>query len=369
MSSERKDVLLALGWYHPQLHKGVLKFAEKHNWRVHSRMAFDGRLPQDWQGDGILFNSSYYQNIREFLERQSESKVALCDDHAQAYTAVNDDKREAVKLAVKHFTDRGFQNFAIFDSLHEGHNRRLRHFINELAKQQIQAHIIAPNSNMRYAEQKTFVTEVIRSLEKPLAVLAGDDNMAIELSYIIQDAGLSIPEDVAILGIHNDKLICESQSLSISSIDLNFEKIAFEAAKELHRLMTGGIDNKSQNFIPPAAVTARKSTDILVHEHPAVMKALHLIKQNYRSSVRVSDIAEDCEMSHRGLNKAFQKYLKRTVGEEILRLRFLEAKKLLKDTNKSIKQIALESGFGSQTNMYKLFQKELKITPSAYRKV
>ena len=366
---ERKDILLALGWYHPQIHQGVLKFAMQHNWRVHSRMAFHKILPENWRGDGILFNPLGIAGIKDFIKKQSQPAVLVCDPFGDYDNYnVSDDKEMAVDLAIQHFQERGFQHYAFIELNKEGDNPRLNLFTDKLIKDKVAVHKIAPKPSLDFTQQQNYILNRIKELPKPLAVLAADDNTAVEFSYTVSDAGFSIPEDVAILGIHNDKLICENAPVNISSVDINFEKIGYEAAQSLYELMEGEKPSEKLKLIKAAGVISRQSTNILVHEHPAVMKAMRYIKQNYCNQILVSAIAEDCGLTTRGLNKAFQKHLGRSVNEEIIRRRLNEARRQLKESKKKkINIIALDCGFGTNTNLYKLFKKHFSMTPKEYR--
>ena len=364
-----RNILLALGWYHPQIHQGVLKFAMTHNWRIHSRMAFHKFLPKDWSGDGILFNPLTITGMKDFLKAQPQPAVLVCDPFGDyPHDRVTDDKEMAVALAIQHFEERGFQNYAYVDLNSEGRNPRLQLFEQQLKTKNKSAYCIAPSPKLDFKSQQKFIIKILHNLPKPLAVLCADDNTAVEFSFTVTDAGYSIPEDVAILGIHNDKLICENAPVSISSVDINFEKIGYEAAQRLYDLIEGHEVEEQIKMVQTAGVISRQSTNILVHEHPAVMKAIIYIKQNFCNQILVSAIAEDCGITTRGLNKAFQKHLGRSVNDEIIRRRLNEARRQLKQMKKKkINLIALDCGFGTNTNLYKLFKKHYQMTPKGYR--
>ncbi|MEM7809398.1 MAG: substrate-binding domain-containing protein, partial [Planctomycetota bacterium] len=88
----------------------------------------------------------------------------------------------------------------------------------------------------------------------PLGVFAGSDGMAVFAVRQCLHLGLSMPEQVAVLGVDNDSLTTRMMSPSISSVELPWEKLGYEAAARLHRLLQGEPDDDGPQLIPPTGV-------------------------------------------------------------------------------------------------------------------
>ncbi len=367
--SYRKNILLALGWYHPKLHEGVAQYAREHHWRLNSKMAFHHVAPKEWSGDGVLTVPFHAEGLFELLEKTDVPVVGMLrSSRGFSFPYVMEDEKLCGELAADHFLQRGFRNFAVCQTIMGNLNPRLRHFSQVLTEKNMTCHAICSPNLEDFKEQQIYFSEQIRQLPKPLAILAVDDNLAAELVQACNDSDISVPEEVAILGIHNDELICEGCEIPLSSIDINFHQIGYEAAALLDRILDGLLPEKQVKLLPPVGIVTRQSSDILAHNHPELVKALKFIRANFRNDIRVAEIVAVTAMSQKGLFKVFKRELGHPISDEIIRTRLKEAERLLLDTDDKIKTIAFESGFGSQMNLYNAFKRFHNMTPNQFRK-
>jgi LacI family transcriptional regulator len=182
------------------------------------------------------------------------------------------------------------------------------------------------------------------------------------------DAGLRVPEDVAVVGVDNDELICETSRVPLSSVAVSAERIGFEAASLLERMMKGEAVDVGPLCIPPQGVVVRQSSDVLAIEDENVADALRYIADNAHKPIGVEDVLDHLTISRRQLEKRFQTVLGRSPAAEIRRIRIEKAKHLMDSTNLPLSRIAERSGFHDVSFLGKSFRRETGMTPTQYRR-
>ena len=81
------------------------------------------------------------------------------------------------------------------------------------------------------------VSRWLLSLPKPIALFACDDYYALQITEVCKMYDISIPEEIAVLGVDNDKLLCNISDPQLSSIELDIENGGYEAGKLLHQFI------------------------------------------------------------------------------------------------------------------------------------
>ena len=212
------------------------------------------------------------------------------------------------------------------------------------------------------------LTEWLRQLPKPIAILASCDILACHLSNAVTEAGFHIPDEVAILGINNDQALCNICDPPLSSIAFNFKKSGYDAAQLIDAIISGRESLRGQWIkIQPSYIKSRGSTDIFAIEDPDVVMALKYIRKNRNESMQVDDVARHVCVSKRSLQMKFQKTLGRSVHDEIVHAHFEIARALLIESDLPIDKIAYRSGFHYTTNMRRAFKDLTGMLPHKYR--
>ena len=147
------------------------------------------------------------------------------------------DVKEIAKIAVVAFLDRGFRSIAfIGESNHYNSHILQNHFCDELRKRGITPFVFMGNSTASISDGNN--EAMLRNLRRWLAslpmetgIFAADDSLAFEVYKVANRLGKSIPQELAILGVNDDDLLCSIANPSISSIRLPLEKMGFDAAK------------------------------------------------------------------------------------------------------------------------------------------
>jgi LacI family transcriptional regulator len=367
---------MALGYYDPRTHSGIAKFAREAGWILDAGMAHYGILPDYWQGDGIitvLFADR--PDVYRFMRKAAVPAVSLTNDMPRVRVPrVMLDNERIGRLGAEHLLERGFKNLAFYKcSDNDDVRGRERGFRERLAESGLRCtvldwHAASASPRGRTVSWFEWLAAELKALPRPLGILAQSDNRAYRLIEVCEASGISVPEDVAVVGVDNDEFVCDFASVPISSVDGNRFALGYEGAALLDKLMRGGKAPTEPVLVAPLGLTVRKSSDILAIEHPDVAKALGLIWDRYTENIGVEDVLAASAMSRCGLYRAFEKHVGRTIGEEITRKRVEHAKRLLVESKEKLYQVARLSGFGGPEHFSRAFRRFAGMAPIEFRR-
>ena len=276
------------------------------------------------------------------------------------------------RMGATHFLNSGFRRFA-FCAAGESFwsERRSKSFVQTVAEAGFEAHVYqfpAAKKNQLHGNEQRRLAQWIATLPKPIAIMACTDDRAMDLIEACEISGVRIPEDVAVLGVDNDQLVCDMTSVTISSIALNVEQAGYEAAELLDQRIKGKASERRQIVVRPTHIQQRRSTDILAIEDPAVAKAVRFIHTHANRPLQVSEVARYVGLSERNLFNRFQQALGKSAYAEISRVRIAKITWMLETTHLSIKEISNIMGMPDEKHLSRYFQGEKKMSPGAWRK-
>ncbi len=363
--------------------RGVVRYS-----RLHGPWAFyitPGDLRQvlpkmeEWGGTGIIARIETPQ-IGQAILTSGLPAIALDLSHEQlrpdhplaGLSEVCPDSHKAGRLAAEHLLERGFRHFAFVGVWGDPpwSTRRGEGFAARLGEAGVSCRVFPlPQSapNRRWGREQAILGAWLRDLPRPLGVLACDDDRGRQVLEACRAASLQVPEDVAVVGVDNDELICELSDPPLSSVALNTEQAGYEAAALLDGLMSGRIQAPRRILVEAVRVVARRSTDVLALDDRAVAKALRFIQDSAVRPIGVADVVRHVGCSRRTLELRFQQSLRRSVNREIQQARLERAKRLLAETDLPIVRVAEGAGFGSAAYLIRLFQRRVGLSPAAYR--
>lgn len=180
--------------------------------------------------------------------------------------------------------------------------------------------------------------------------------------------GWHVPADVSIIAGKNEEVLCEHPRPSLTSIEIGYDRIGYEAARLLDRLMNGESPPEKPILLPPQGLVVRESTDFFAVDNPMVAAALVYISANSHKPIGPDKVAEAVGAETRTLQNYFRKVLGRPVATEIRRVRIERAKRELTRSNRLLSEIAQVVGFGEEKRLYEIFKREVGVPPSEYRK-
>jgi LacI family transcriptional regulator len=197
--------------------------------------------------------------------------------------------------------------------------------------------------------------------------MACDDDRGRQSLTACREGEMQVPEDVAVIGVDNDEVLCDVSDPPLSSVALDTESAGYEAAALLDGLMAGRVRQPKRILVPPLFVVQRRSTDIVAANDRDVAMALRFIHERAGKPIAVKEIARASSLSRRMLELRFRRAVGRTIHEEIERSRLERAKRLLAETGMPIAEVALAAGFASAGYFSKVFRHATGLPPGEYR--
>ena len=206
-------------------------------------------------------------------------------------------------------------------------------------------------------------------LPRGLGVFAAMDQRGRHVIEACREVGLRVPDDVLVLGVDNDPLLCELCEPSLSSIALDAYRAGHEAAQTLHRLMEGQLAAPNTRIlVKPTHVSRRQSTSSGFDQDVVVAAARRFIFDRLSDrSLQVADVSRHCGVSRRLLETRFVQALGRTLLQELTELRMEHARTLLRDTDDTITEVAEAIGFADANYFTKAFRHRHGLAPLKYR--
>ena len=212
------------------------------------------------------------------------------------------------------------------------------------------------------------IAQWVKTLKRPCAIFCADIHLAREVMAVCRSLKIDIPDEIAVIGVDNDEILCLMERPTLSAVITQSEKVGYHAAEMLDRRMKGEIRTRQERLlITPAGIVARGSTSGIVAEDVPLSKALGLIRERAAQAIHIDEIARLAGVSRRSLENRFQKNLGRSPHQELLRIRIEKAKALLSETSLPMVKIAELSGFGDPYNFSRAFRRETGGTPRQYR--
>ncbi len=277
------------------------------------------------------------------------------------------------RLAAEYFIDRGFRTFAYVGYRdHLFSMGRLQGFKEVIQSRQceVQSHFeerIKHSDPTSPHDSSVALHRWISSLPLPIAVFASNDVQGFRIAEACREQEIQIPEQMALMSVDNDKLLCDLAQPPLSSVALPTRQIGYEAAKLLDRLMRGSKPPRRPILLPPTGIVERASSNITAINNETVARALKFIRSHAHERIGVSDVCSATCVSRRLLERSFRRLLQRTVADEI-RLAHMEiARRLLAQTQMSMADIARAAGFTDAKHFATVFRRVEGTTPTNYR--
>jgi len=294
------------------------------------------------------------------------------DDPLSRVSEVCPDSHRAGRLAAEHLLECGFNQFAFCGfagRLWSQH--RQDGFVERLQEACFPCGIYelpSRRSRWDWNRELPLVQDWLKALPKPVGVMAANDLRGRQLLDVCSLAEIRVPDDVAVVGVDNDSIMCDLANPPLSSVALNAERGGYQAAELLDAMISGETQEPQQILVEPIRVAARRSTDVIAVDDRNVADALRFIRWNARWAIGVEDVVDSVGgVSRRSLEMRFQRAIGRSIREEIQRFRLLLAKRLLIETDLSLSKISEAIGFNSVSYLAKVFRREEKITLLEYR--
>ena len=357
---------------------GVVSYVREHRpWSTYLAEHGRGDAPPTWlsawKGDGIIARVENTRIARAVMA----SGLPLVDLSAANLLPgvpwVETDDKLIAAAAFEHLRERGFRHFAFCGDDQYNWSRWRGEAFGALVRQHgasphILNRIAAKRSREGWSDEMTRLARWVARLPKPIGIMACFDLVGRQILEACRVANVEIPDDVAVVGVDDDELLCELADPPLTSVAPDTERTGYLAAELLDRLMSGRKVRNGGHFVEPLGVVVRASSDVLAIEDPDVSAAVRFIRERACSGINVSDLLTQVPLSRRVLETRFKKALGRSPHEEIDRVRLDRVKELLRETDQPLAEIARRAGYDHVEYLSVVFKKKVGRPPSEYRR-
>jgi LacI family transcriptional regulator len=328
--------------------------------------------------DGLILREQRTrQKTLQILDVGIPTVVSPYTEPFQGFSNIVTDDAAIGKMAAEYLLHRGFKQFAYsgFGQMYYWSRERGKSFGQRIAEAGFETfyyeyELHKSEAQQSWEEEQESIADWLKSLPKPIGLMACNDDQGQYVLEACKVAGLHVPEQVAIIGLGNDDLICDLVAPPLSSIAVSAEKAGYQAAEALDKIMDGEKVASQRIVVQPTHVVTRQSTNVFAVTDRDVLMALHFIHRRAKKEViQVDDVLRAVSLSRRSLYNRFSQILGRSVHEEIKRVRVEQLAQLLVSTNLPISHIASALGYSDIKNIARYFKQQKSMTPIEYRKL
>lgn len=291
--------------------------------------------------------------------------------HEPRCLRVGADDQAVGRMAAEYFLTRGFRHLAFLGNPASHYSRqRGEGFRQVIAGAGLKVYTPPPRmrSPWGWSVDHPLLRRWLVGLPRPLGVFCYADAIARLAASVCRVAGLSVPEEVALLGVSNDDVMAEMSYPPLSSIQLPLEGMGYRAGEILADMLAGKAAPTGDVEFPPVGVITRRSSAVVAIDDPEVAAALRIIHGQADEPLTVSEILRQVPINRRALERRFRAHVGRSLHDEIRRAHVDRAKKLLINTSLAIDDVAARAGFGSATRLGIVFRQVVGMTPREFRR-
>jgi LacI family transcriptional regulator len=367
--------------YDRKIISGVALYVkEMGNWSLYVEEDPLQKLPdlQSWQGHGIIANLDD-RKVAAAVHGLKAPVVGVGGgygwyDPSTCVPYFSSDDEAVARLGAEHLLERGFHRLAFCgypaSRVNQWSEKRAKAFEKRAAEAGVTCSVYngRQGAARKWTELQRELAGWLRSLEKPVGLMACNDVRARHVLEACRAIGVRVPEEVAVIGVDNDEMICDLTNPSLSSVEQGARRMGYQAAALLDHLMRGKKSPQSIFVIEPDGVVARRSTDILALDDPDLAIAVRFIREHACENIRIADVVHQVGMSRSSLEHRFKAAMGRTIHAEVRRVQIDRAKQLIADTDLPLKQVALKAGFQYVQYMTRTFRRCVGQTPAEFRR-
>ena len=359
--------------------RGIADYVDAYGpWSLFVDPQADSVFPEgrskNWSGDGILT----YIECPTRAERLLKSGIPTVELFAfradQTLPVVASDDFAIGKLAAEHLIERHFRSFAFTGySGSLWSERRRKGFASAVEAARLLApscyDVVRPRTLVDWETVQSELTEWMRSLPKPVGLMACSDHHAQRVLDACRRAGTVVPEEVAVIGVDNNEEICRLSNPPLTSVIDDSRRVGYEGARLLHRLMTRKNVGKKKKtiLIPPLGIATRRSTDVTAIDDRLMAEVLRYIREHACNGLNMKQLPGKFGMSRSVFYRRFQQATQRSPHEEVLRVQLDRAKALLAQTKLPLDKVATLAAFPSSAYLSVVFRREINQTPGQFR--
>ena len=326
---------------------------------------------KDWGADAVIGQFEQNDDVGLFARN---GIVCVAQDFKQRFKNIPNITADYIgtgRMAARYYLERGFKHFGFFGFNHVcWSDERCEGFRKEVESAGIGATVHIYNlqdiDHLWYYERDK-LREWLRSIPKPIGIMACDDNQGNNLVEACHSAGVKIPSEVSVMGVDNDELLCSLGSTALSSIYVDIEDGGYRTAELIEQLVTNPDIRVGDVVLRPIKVIERISTAAFATDDVQIQKAVKFIHQNYQKKISVSDVMEEVALSRRLLERRFKSVTGQTLYQYISDQKIRHFAEMLHDTNDQVVNIALSLGETDTKSISRRFKQIYGCSPVEWR--
>ena len=320
---------------------------------------------KEWKADAII---GQWNNDTIDLQKELNIPVVLQNYHHRSvtYSNLTGDYKGTGRMAAQFFAKRMFCNFAYFGGkVGGGSDDRCEGY--RQGGERIGGGFFSFESDKQEDEIRMEVSRWLQELPKPVALFCCDDAHALFISETCKMMNIPIPEDIALLGVDNDELMCNISDPPISSIELEVEKGGYSIGRLVHRQIKKEHEGTFNIVINPIRIELRQSTEKHNIKDPYILEVVKYIETHYSSDLTIESLLANIPLSRRNFEVKFKNALNTSIYQYILNCRCNHLADLLLTTDRPLADLAIEVGFKDYNNISRVFKKYKGCPPLEYR--
>ena len=329
------------------------------------------RVAKEWDIDAVIGQFEPTDDIGLFAEN---GIVAIAQDYKKKFASIPNVTGDYIGtgwMAARFFLDRGFKNFGFFgfndvcwsDERCDGfrHEVEAAGFGDSFYAYRMQ------EIDMVWYYQRNRLREWLRTIPKPIAIMACDDNQGSNLIEACHGIGIKIPSEVSVIGVDNDETLCSLGSTTLSSVQVDIERGGWEAAALVERLVADPAAPAEDVVLKPVKIVQRMSTAAFATDDQQILKAILFIHKNALKKISVSDVMAEAALSRRLLERRFKEVTGKTLYEYITDQKLKYFAEQLAETDEQVINIALSMGEIDTKSISRRFKQLYGCTPVEWR--
>jgi LacI family transcriptional regulator len=379
---QAKEIALAFprGAHQEELINGVLRYAGEHgcNWTyitAPESLALSVLDLRGWRGDGIIaaLNTPAEATCAKSLSLPVVNISGTLPKSPVPRVIV--DSRVVGELAAEHLIERGFQEFAYYGLRSVAYSVvRQEGFEARLAQARLRStSLLMPPTyrarSMEWRDQQRKLVQWLGRLSKPVGLFAVTDYRARQALDACRQVGLRVPQQVAVIGVDNEEVICAHVQPKLTSVARNNQLEGYRAAAMLDQLIRRKPVPSPEESIPPLGVVSRESTETVAFQDPRLCEAIDFLNNHIAAPLGVQELASHVGVSRRWMEYAFREALGESPYQYIRRRRLKMAQRLLEKNDRAkIYEVAQLTGFSSAKQFSMAFSQEFGASPREYQR-
>ena len=329
------------------------------------------RLAKEWDVDAVVGQFEPTDDIGLFAEN---GIIAIAQDYKKKFSSIPNVTGDYIgtgRMAARFFLERGFRNFGFFgfndvcwsDERCDGFRREVEAagFGDSFYAYRMQ------EIDMVWYYQRNRLREWLRTIPKPIAIMACDDNQGTNLIEACHGIGIKIPSEVSVIGVDNDETLCSLGSTTLTSIQVDIEEGGRQAAALMERLVADPATPAEDVVLKPVKIVQRMSTAAFATDDQQILKAILFIHKNVQKKISVSDVMAEAALSRRLLERRFKEVTGKTLYEYITDQKLKHFAEQLEDTDEQVINIALSMGEIDTKSISRRFKQIYGCTPVEWR--